>query len=813
MEFHDEHREGLEHELRGKIEYNNRDLLFEMLGSAAGGHTDQRSRPITDSVDPVTQEDRIKTIVTSILENLPDELKTLKTIANRARASPPVKQERSMYEPLNTIFEHIQSQVQRMCTSPGMMLYTAGRHFVETSGKSLRPDDHQKNDNPEKPDFVLVDPFVYNPATWRACSAFFEIKADERDGPTPRSGCFNTIKQTLRQGADHARLIFSSRPHQLHVWGLFLCGNKLTIGRFDRRGVVLSQEYDLQNPEYNNIKRVKRTRNSKTKRTAENEPGLVRFVHIIVRLMYEMSAIELGHDPTVTVFGTYTYSGLDYPSFRISVDDGPAATSWVTISEPIGASLSLFGRGTSVWYVIPETEAINSKISQPTVYILKNAWRPSSLLREYLIYTQMLTHTEVATTPAIARALAGGDVKGDLRGEELGTSQTISIGAIRHSHSSPSNLEADAVLHRVILKDYGIPLYEFRTVTEMLYALSAVGERVLAQAGILHRNISPGNIMIRLSNPQVERDYSGKLTLKHPQCEGPTQSTGFLTGFEFASLPNGEDRVGQSSDIDDIPKGGMTGPGRFTATEVLMSVAQDIAITPTASHDLQSVLWSILYVIYYDAHSELNGSSRSTKMQLSTIRDGLQKEYTLLFSASSVENLLASRVTAFGTCVSAARPHTEATCGGVQHLLMYTDIMFCNEDITDFLEAVWIILRQCQPAFIPTKDHQYADIYYGKGTEFAQTHGSTASMDQRVSSPFWQMSKFALELNHDILEMLLDRILGKVESGSECGDGDGVDEDAGEDEDESEGNHQDGEEEGGDADDLTDRLGALHLVS
>ena len=68
----------------------------------------------------------------------------------------------------------------------------------------------------------------------------------------------------------------------------------------------------------------------------------------------------------------------------------------------------------------------------------------------------------------------GGDVKGDLRGEGVGASQTIPIGAIRHSHSSTSNLEADAVLHRVILKDYGIPLYEFRTVTEMLYAVSAV---------------------------------------------------------------------------------------------------------------------------------------------------------------------------------------------------------------------------------------------------------------------------------------------------------------------------------------------------
>ncbi|KAH9891300.1 hypothetical protein C8Q73DRAFT_837842 [Cubamyces lactineus] len=870
MEFHDELREELEHELRGKIEYNNRDLLSELLGSAAGGHTTQRSRLITDRINPLTQEDRIKTIVTSILENLPDELRTLKTVANRARASPPVKEERSMYEPLYDIFEHIQSQVQSMCTSPRMTPYTAGRHFVETSGKSLRPDEHQKNDNPEKPDFVLIDPLVYKPATWRACSAFFEIKADERDGPTPRSGRSNTtIKQTLRQGADYARLIFSSRPHHLHVWGLFLCGNKLTIGRFDRRGVVLSQEFDVQNPEYmakledsdgwddaadldgaedandtknlepgrkavstanpktkkstkstttrkdtKNINNTVTERHSKTKRTAENEPGLVRFVRIIVRLMYEMSAIELGHDPTVTVFGTYTYSGLEYPSFTISVGDGPAATSWVTISEPIGASLSLFGRGTSVWYVIPETEATNLKISQPTVYILKNAWRPSSRLGEYLIYTRMLMHTEVAATSAIARALAGGDVKGDLRGEGVGASQTISIGAIRHSHSSPSNLESDAVLHRVILKDYGIPLYKFRTITEMLRAVSAVvkGHRVLARAGILHRDISPGNIMIRLPNPQVETQ-NGKLTLKHPQFEGQTQSAGFLMDFEFASLPNGEDRVGQSNDIDDIPKDGMTGLGLFMATEVLMSVAQDIAITRTASHDLQSVLWSILYVVYYDAHTKLNDSSRSTRARLSAIRDGLQKEYALLFSASSVENLLASRATAFGTCVSAARPHTEATCGGVQYLLMYTDIMFRDENITDFLEAVWILLRRCQPEFIPTKDHQYADIYYGKGIEFAQTYDDTASTGQGVSSPYWRMSNFARELNHDILEKLLERVLGKVESRSECGDGDDVDEDAREDEDESEGNHQDGKEEGGDADDLTDRLGALHIAS
>lgn len=89
--------EDLERELRGKIQYNNRDLLSELLGSAAEGHITQRSRPITGGVDPMTQEDRVKLIVASILENLPDELKTLKTAANEAQAPvPPVEQEHLM---------------------------------------------------------------------------------------------------------------------------------------------------------------------------------------------------------------------------------------------------------------------------------------------------------------------------------------------------------------------------------------------------------------------------------------------------------------------------------------------------------------------------------------------------------------------------------------------------------------------------------------------------------------------------------------------------------------------------------------------
>ena len=49
----------------------------------------------------MTQEDRVKLIVASILENLPNELETLKTVANGARASlPPVEQEHLMYGPL-----------------------------------------------------------------------------------------------------------------------------------------------------------------------------------------------------------------------------------------------------------------------------------------------------------------------------------------------------------------------------------------------------------------------------------------------------------------------------------------------------------------------------------------------------------------------------------------------------------------------------------------------------------------------------------------------------------------------------------------
>ncbi|KAI0656833.1 hypothetical protein C8Q70DRAFT_1009106 [Cubamyces menziesii] len=892
--------EDLERELRGKIQYNNCDLLSELLGPAAEGHITQRSRPITGGVDPMTQEDRVKLIVASILENLPDELETLKTVANGARASlPPAEQERLMYEPLEAIFQHIQENVSEICASSGITPYTAGRRFVRASEKTLKSDDHQRNDNQEKPDFLLANSGGVRNMPWRACSAFFEIKADESDGPTPRNGRFDTtVTQTLRQGAEFARLIFSSRPHHLHVWGLFLCGNKLTLGRFDRRGVVLSQEYDLQNPEYiakledpegsddagdlegaedandknlgfslkstkslprkvasiANLKTKKNTKgmktrkdmktstsiknagkHSKTKRTAENEPDLVRFVRIVVCLTYEMSTVELGHDPTVTTFGTCTYLGSQYPSFKIRVGEGPVATSWVTISQPIGASLSLFGRGTSVWYVIPETEATNSKISRPTVYILKNAWRPASRLGEYLIYTRMLTHAEVAATSAIARPLAGGDVEGNLRGGVVDESLTISIGAIRHSHSASSSLEVDAVLHRMVLKDYGLPLHKFRTILEMLRAVRAVvkGHRVLARAGILHRNISPGNIMIRLSNPQVKRDQFGKLSLEHSQPEGPTQSAGFLMDFEFASLPNGEDRVGQSSDINSLPKDGMTGQGLFMATEVLISVARDIAIIHTASHDLQSVLWAILYAIYRNAHTKLDDDilSRNTKTRLSTIKDGLKKEYSLLFSASSVEDLLASRAAAFGTCVSAARVHTEATCGGVQYLLMYAD-MFLDEDITEFLEAVWILLRQCQPVFVPTEKHQYADIYSWKlesaNASGAHADGRMASTGQGASSPFWRMSDFALKFNHDILEKLLDRVLEKIEKtgsehsdaaedegGSEYGDGDRDDvprQDEEGDGDEDEDDHQD-REEGGDADGLTDRLGAPHLAS
>lgn len=370
---------------------------------------------------------------------------------------------------------------------------------------------------------LVTDEYPPQVLRWRQCPAFIEVKSSPDDCPIPENPA--NVKMTLVQGADYARMILASRPFQLFAYGLFICGVRFSVGLFDRSGIVLSPNMDITIP-----------------------ADLRNFVHIIIRLLWEMSPVDLGADPTVQMLEGETYYQPEFPRFRVTMGDGSTPASTVkTVGPPLWLSYFLLGRGTSIWPALTHTN---------TPVILKTAWHTPGRSAEATIYEnikELLARAGVSYPRGIAKPSTGGDVTHD--------GDLLSVEALRNLVDlplPPDNQVTNRVLHRVILQDYGKPLWQWTNVKELgltlrdvvqgkLHILNsqhclplttvAVGHQTLyEQAGILHRDISAGNILIRVTakyEPPKRLRAQATIRTVPPNDE---DIGGFLTDFELASF-------------------------------------------------------------------------------------------------------------------------------------------------------------------------------------------------------------------------------------------------------------------------------------
>ena len=403
----------------------------------------------------------------------------------------------------------------------------------------------------QKPNFLLVDrqpvPSYDQILLWRESSAFIEVRAHSTDSPTPDNR--DTVKLTLSQGADYARILLSSRPHQLYVWGLFICGNAVTVALFHRRGACLSPPFDLQDLQL------------PPKDLPKPTQGLELFVRIVIRLVMEMSSEELGQDPSVSLLPGHTHYGSTYPSFRVRVGAGPNATNLFTVGQPIWSSRSFLGRGTDIWNAVLEDTLEDD--APASVVIMKTAWRQNTSRAESEIYEE--ARKRLPTDIPIPQLLMGGDVVVTLNAQTAGAEQLpMSITAVRKRALGEkfAATESDATLHRLVLQDFGIPLYKYdrletllravrdalrgmyrfsTTAVPVTEALPVIAHEALYRVGMLHRNISPGNIMIRTPYAQVipttslEGTRYFELKINESSPLPPGYSYGFLMGLEFVA--------------------------------------------------------------------------------------------------------------------------------------------------------------------------------------------------------------------------------------------------------------------------------------
>ncbi|KAI0666501.1 hypothetical protein C8Q78DRAFT_1083102 [Trametes maxima] len=622
--------------------------------------------------DPNVSADRsiLETICAEVVSLCGDDIDTVRKVSDDSRKN---KREKALYEPLGNLF----ATIEKVCAQSSFFgARSQWRQALINSERSLLLDEYQYPDVRSKPDFIIteVEPPKHgnrldnrlpaDRARWRQCPGFIEVKASPGELPTNRGSTDASL--TLAQAADYARLILAARPFQLSAYGVLFCGHCFALALFDRRGILVSPGYSILESE-----------------------GLEIFVRIVLRFTWDASDVDLGHDPTVSLLEGSAYYKVEYPRFAVKMGDSPDAVVLKTVGLPLWVSFSLLGRGTHVW-------SATGFPNEDTSSILKMSWRSEyrdSESRKYEQIRRLYSDRRQNIPRGIARFCAGWDVVHGARPlsvyslRQFGLKDGLDPGALCVPGVS------DAVLHRVVLADVGEPLWRYTDAAELALVLRMVVQthQTLCADGILHRDISAGNILIR-TVPSWEVCTDSEDITMGQECTSPE---GFLSDFELASIATavtaqGENFKPAARSVASLTRSrhdGLSGTPIFMACSLLNHLSNQaksgkdlVYIRREAHHDVESFGWVIIYVVY--RHTLDSGKLDSGEYEV------LREEFKRLYSGDSFQSLWARR--------EAAIMRRDADdMSGIEKLTYFLEQKEGCRPLSLFLTLVWTLLKQC----------------------------------------------------------------------------------------------------------------------
>ncbi|KAG0157856.1 Tyrosine-protein kinase, active site [Penicillium digitatum] len=372
----------------------------------------------------------------------------------------------------------------------------------------------------------------------------------------------------------YAREVLAAQDTRRFVLGFTICGSFMRIWAFDRLGGVASERFDI------------------------NEDGL-QFVSTILGFLW-MSEEDCGFDPTII-----TKDGQ-----RTIEIEQHGQTERLVLERLMTRTPCIAGRATTCWKAHLEEDP-------GTPLVVKDSWQyterdeEGELLEEatkrgVVNVARYYHHATVrirGKTDDVRDNVRGGlDIRtaSNYRPERLslstGTSATAAPRKGRSSGRSgvkrsssqtgaslppskrscsasptkaPSNPLPNRVHRRVVLRDYGIPIYKASTRSALLAALEGciAGHQSLQRAGILHRDISVNNLMI------------------NEDKNNPSWPS-FLIDLDLAVR---EERDGAS------------GANGKTGTRAFMAIGSLLGEKHSFMHDLESFFWVIFWIcIHYE---------------------------------------------------------------------------------------------------------------------------------------------------------------------------------------------------------------------
>ncbi|KAI0631835.1 hypothetical protein C8Q77DRAFT_1159570 [Trametes polyzona] len=581
------------------------------------------------------------------------------------------KTEKEMYPPLDKIFQCIEDAAARHLSSG------IHRAFVPQT-EYLVPDQYHTLAFPRYiPDFTLLQDRALladdsntvesQKRQWRHQAAFVEIRPSSKQHPGNSQN--PQARPLLIEVANYARVHLSARPFSVFSVNLMIFGDKFCLCIFDRLGGLVSPVFDMWR-------------------------NLDMFVRVVWNMTCVLTDEELGCDPSVSLHSNPGLSSANEAIYRIhSGDESGYQWGWCTQGPVLWTSLSLVSRGTSIWRV---RALSRDGIPIGPVRIMKSSWRSSLLDSEsdtYQVIETIKRYSSNAGRPlAITEWVSGGDVT--VENKVNGTMETITARRLRGGFYPEG--EGTIILHRMIFAQEGRPIWEYDDEGELLQAFIDVlkAHKALVEGGLLHRDISAGNVLLCMRNKP-----------------GPGGAVGFLTDFDFAQISevhafpqqpvatpvkpdraygnvpsrlNDPDMVRKKRSFIDFKRGApMTGTWQFASRDALKALKTgNTQFQVTAKDDVESFFWVLWYALLRHLVNQNSGNSKERE----TIYNIFDEE----FGGTTAENILQPRKAGprYGD-VMAAGEYAAAHCMSYALLQFFTsyDMHFVKYMDKEVVEA------------------------------------------------------------------------------------------------------------------------------
>ncbi|KAI0641616.1 hypothetical protein C8Q79DRAFT_988260 [Trametes meyenii] len=539
--------------------------------------------------------------------------------------------EKKMYDPLERIFGHIQAASLANSNASVEKPESEGFNRVfRRQSAALTPDqDHTLGFPHFIPDFTLIRKANWDRkevrTRWRDRDGFIEVKPSARQHPYPaKEG--DPARPLLTQTANYARLHLSARPFCAFSVSIMIFGNDFCVCIFDRTGGRVSPKFNMW-------------------------ADLDTFIRVIWSMTRRLTDVQLGRDPSVSPAPPDLQSSWDHPAWIIN-PVGSDPRRWCTVGAPIWSSLSLFGRGTFVWYV--REFSPTGELSGP-VMILKSAWRSSQRDPESSIY-----QTVRGSHPGLAKFVVGADVV-----PFPGSLEKVTTHYLRQ-HPFKSD-DKTKVLHRIVIGTTGKPIWMYDTEEQLIDGLISALEahKFLWDQKILHRDISAGNVL--LSHYPEEVGAVGFITdldlaRMEPDAELKSTETVHATS-EYGRYPQRlqgpmtRTRIRFGTQRGDV----ITGTLQFMSRHLLEAIIYQETTVSTAADDVESFFWVLVYAIF--------------RKLLAAPTDDIEKKQVLThfrntFGRTSVPEILAARGAAFHDGIFKQATYCEMVSYPLRQLLL-----------------------------------------------------------------------------------------------------------------------------------------------